>query len=61
MQTRHWNTIAGLAVVVTLIYVLTIAAGLLMGRIDFVTFAGAIAPVVTALLGYMARMASEAA
>ena len=61
MQQRHWNTIAGLAVVVTLIYVVT-AAVLVVGKtITFGEVAAALAPVVTALGGYMARMASEAA
>jgi hypothetical protein len=61
MQARQWNTIAGLAVVVTLIYVITSAILVVGGTITFGDFAAALAPVVTALGGYMARMASEAA
>lgn len=61
MQQRHWNTIAGLAVVVTLIYVVTAAILVVRGTIAFGEFAAALAPVVTALGGYMARMVAESA
>lgn len=55
MLRREWNTIATLAVVVTLAYVGGAVFAMVAGKIEFTVFAGALAPVVTAIGGWMAR------
>jgi len=50
-----WNYSAGLAAVVVLAFVGTGCAALLMGRIAWVDFAAGVAPIIMAVLGWVAK------
>lgn len=53
---KQWNVTAGMAVSLTLLYAGTTTWAFIAGTIPFETYGSAIAPLLTAWGGYLARM-----
>ena len=60
MQTREWNVVATMAILITFAYVGICAAALFLGKVDFAGFAAAVGPIAGTWIGYIARMLGEA-
>lgn len=56
METRKWNVVAALAVVLCIVYVGVLAAAFFMRVITASEFAQYVLPIVTAVLGYLSHM-----
>ena len=56
---RQWNTVASVAVTLTVLYVGIAAGALFMGKVDFTAFSSAVAPLLTAWGGYLAAIIKQ--
>jgi len=59
MMNRQWNVMASLAVLLVLAYAGGYVAALSIGKVDIAAFREGMLPVVTAVLGYVARMIKD--
>lgn len=59
LEQRQWNVIAGLAVILVLTHMGVVSAAWLMGRITFEQYGGALLPMLTGVLGYVAKMIED--
>ena len=59
MLNKQWNVVASLTVIVLLSYGGVVVYALVADKIDFAGFQSAVAPMLAAVTGYMARMLGE--
>lgn len=59
LEQRKWNVVAGLAIILVLTHMVVVSAAWLMGRITFEQYGGALLPMLTGVLGYVAKLVED--